>query len=79
MSTAHTETDYRTDGRTGERATDSKRQEARSVSDLFRELRDESTALLREEAALAKVEMSEKTNTVSSMAGWPKKNRSTFF
>ena len=34
----------------------------RSIGDLMRELRDESTALFREEIALAKTEISEKTS-----------------
>ena len=37
----------------------------RSLSDLIRELRDETTTLLRQEVALAKTEMSEKINTVT--------------
>ena len=38
--------------------------ESRSIIDLFRQLRDESTTLLRQEVALAKTEMSEKAGTV---------------
>lgn len=40
----------------------------RSLADLIRELRDESTALLREEMALAKAEMSEKAGQVGRNA-----------
>ena len=36
--------------------------ESRSLADLIRDLRDESTALLRQEVALAKTEMSEKAS-----------------
>jgi len=36
----------------------------RSLSDLIKELRDESVALVREEVALAKAEMNEKVSTV---------------
>lgn len=36
--------------------------DSRSIGDLMRELRDETTALFREEIALAKTEMSEKTS-----------------
>lgn len=36
----------------------------RSLADLIRELRDESTVLLRQEVAMAKTEMSEKASTV---------------
>jgi hypothetical protein len=38
--------------------------EVRSVPDLFRKLRDETSTLLREEVALAKAEMSEKASRV---------------
>lgn len=38
----------------------------RSITDLIRELRDESTVLLREEIALAKTEMNEKVSRVTS-------------
>lgn len=39
--------------------------EDRSFADLIRNLRDETTTLLRQEVALAKTEMSEKVTTVS--------------
>ena len=39
-------------------------QPERSLGDLLRELRDESTTLLREEVALAKTEITEKTSKV---------------
>ena len=38
----------------------------RSITDLIRELRDESTVLLREEIALAKTEINEKVSRVTS-------------
>lgn len=42
--------------------------DARSVSGLVRELRDETTTLLRQEVALAKTEMSEKLSKVTRNA-----------
>lgn len=42
--------------------------DGRSISELIRELRDESTALFREEIALAKTEMSEKGSRVARNA-----------
>ncbi len=44
--------------------TDAPRSEERSFADLIRELRDESTVLLRQEIAMAKTEMSEKASAV---------------
>lgn len=43
---------------------DSTHTDERSLADLIRELRDESTVLLRQEVAMAKTEMSEKASTV---------------
>lgn len=42
----------------------------RSVAELIRELRDESSALLRQEVALAKTEMTEKVSNVGRNAGY---------
>ncbi|GAA4454204.1 phage holin family protein [Novipirellula rosea] len=54
-------TDYQADGksRVGNHQGDT-----RTLSDLIKELRDESVALVREEVALAKTEMGEKVNKV---------------
>ncbi len=41
----------------------------RSLADLIRELRDESTVLLRQEVAMAKTEMSEKASTIGRNVG----------
>jgi predicted O-methyltransferase YrrM len=41
----------------------------RSLADLIRELRDESTVLLRQEVAMAKTEMSEKASNVGRNVG----------
>ncbi len=68
MSTTETETNHQADGRGEQQTAGRNRRDSRSVSDLFRELRDESTALVREEVALAKAEMSEKASSVSSNA-----------
>lgn len=43
--------------------------DSRSLSDLVKELRDESVALVREEVALAKTEMSEKVSLVGRSTG----------
>ncbi|WP_153556505.1 phage holin family protein [Roseimaritima sediminicola] len=43
--------------------------DSRGIADLIRELRDESTALIREEVALAKTEMSEKASVVGRNSG----------
>ncbi|QEG41610.1 phage holin family protein [Roseimaritima ulvae] len=43
--------------------------DSRSIADLIRELRDESTTLVREEISLAKTEMSEKASVVGRNAG----------
>ncbi|TWU03858.1 phage holin family protein [Neorhodopirellula pilleata] len=43
--------------------------ESRSLSDLIKELRDESVALAREEVALAKTEISEKASAVGRNTG----------
>lgn len=42
----------------------------RSIADLIKELRDETTLLVREEVTLAKTEMSEKVNRVARNAGY---------
>lgn len=42
----------------------------RSIADLIKELRDETTMLVREEVTLAKTEMSEKVNRVTRNAGY---------
>jgi hypothetical protein len=42
----------------------------RSVADLIRDLRDESTALLRQEVALAKTEMTEKATKLGRNVGY---------
>ena len=42
----------------------------RSIADLLRELRDESSTLLRQEVALAKTELSEKANVYTKNAGY---------
>jgi hypothetical protein len=42
----------------------------RSIVDLFKELRDETTLLVREEVTLAKTEMSEKVNRVARNTGY---------
>ncbi|QDV43862.1 hypothetical protein Enr13x_37220 [Stieleria neptunia] len=55
-------TGYQTNGTN--RVADSDINDPRSLSDLIKELRDESVALVREEVALAKTEMSEKANVV---------------
>lgn len=59
-------TDYETatshDARNGNRSATA---DPRSIADLIRELRDESTSLLREEIALAKTEMAEKANRLT--------------
>ena len=44
--------------------------ENRSLADLIRELRDESTVLLRQEVALAKTEMSEKASKIGRNVGY---------
>lgn len=44
--------------------------ESRSLADLIRDLRDESTALLRQEVALAKTEMTEKASKVGRNVGY---------
>lgn len=46
------------------------RSESESVTDLLKELRDETTALFKQEVALAKQEMSEKTAKISRNAGY---------
>ncbi|MDV6030402.1 MAG: phage holin family protein [Phycisphaera sp. RhM] len=55
-------TGYQTNGKS--RVADSDNNDPRSLSDLIKELRDESVALVREEVALAKTEMSEKASVV---------------
>jgi len=70
-------TDYRTDFGTSDRvsaasagsdrcATD----ERRSIADLLKDLRDESSLLVRQEVALAKTEMSEKAAKLGRNAGY---------
>jgi len=54
-------TGYETNGKNRVTSYDT---ETRSLSDLIKELRDESVALVREEVALAKTEMSEKASMV---------------
>lgn len=60
-------TGYNTNGKN--RLDDYDEAETRSLSDLVKELRDESVALVREEVALAKTEMSEKANLVGRNSG----------
>lgn len=43
--------------------------DSRGITDLVRELRDESTALIRQEVALAKTEMSDKASVVGRNTG----------
>ncbi|EMI17494.1 membrane protein containing DUF1469 [Rhodopirellula maiorica SM1] len=54
-------TDYQADGKN---RVANHQADTRSLSDLIKELRDESVALVREEVALAKTEMGEKVNKV---------------
>lgn len=63
MATVH-ETRVPQDGREGGQRAD------RSLTDLLKELRDETTALVREEVALAKTELSEKVSRVARNSGY---------
>ncbi|KAA1261156.1 hypothetical protein LF1_37010 [Rubripirellula obstinata] len=60
-------TGYHTNGKN--RLDDYDANDPRSLSDLVKELRDESVALVREEVALAKTEMSEKASLVGRNTG----------
>lgn len=51
-------------------AVDSNGRGERSLASLLKELRDETTTLLREEVTLAKTEMSEKVSRISRNAGY---------
>ncbi|MAT13829.1 MAG: hypothetical protein CMJ46_01000 [Planctomyces sp.] len=70
------QSDTRTDTREKQYAPASERSqthddpERRSMSDLFKELRDESSLLLRQEVSLAKAEMAEKTAKFSRNIGY---------
>jgi len=58
---------YQTNGKN--RVDELETTDSRSLSDLIKELRDESVALVREEVALAKTEMSEKASTIGRNTG----------
>lgn len=60
-------TGYQTNGKN--RADEFGATDPRSLADLVKELRDESVALVREEVALVKTEMSEKASTVGRSTG----------
>lgn len=61
--------EFRTEFRATERVT-TDRTDSRSITDLIKDLRDESSALIRQEIALAKTEMSEKAAKFGRNAGY---------
>jgi hypothetical protein len=66
-----TTTDFRTEQRmTGDRCPPERMGDNRSFGDLLKDLRDESTMLIRQEVALAKTEMGEKAAKYGRNAGY---------
>jgi len=64
-------TEFRTEHRmTGDQCPPDRMGDHRSFAELLKDLRDESTMLIRQEVALAKTEMSEKAATYGRNAGY---------
>ena len=62
--------DVRADFRATDRVTTTTASDHRSISDLVKDLRDESSRLVRQEVALAKTELSEKAAKLGRNAGY---------